>query len=147
MSSYGSFSETVTLKEGDNVFTFKATNSLGKSSAVITKTITFNVDGPSLTLDFIPETSSSKTLTLSGKATDKNDSYPKIYMNNELVSSYGSFSESVTLKEGDNVFTFKATNSLGKSSAVVTKTIKFNVGGPALTLDLYRRQAAARPSR
>ncbi|WP_159067826.1 hypothetical protein [Paenibacillus ihuae] len=39
--------------------------------------------------------------------TDKNDSYPKIHMNNELV----------TLKEGVNVFTFKAINSLGKNSA------------------------------
>ncbi|MNC21113.1 hypothetical protein D3C75_690820 [compost metagenome] len=135
VSSYGSFSETVTLKEGNNVFTFKATNSLGKSSEVITKTIKFNVGGPVLNLDLVPETSGSKTVTLSGKATDNNDSYPKIYMNDKLVSSYGSFNETVTLKEGDNVFTFKATNSLGKSSEVITKTIKFNIGGPALILD------------
>ncbi len=135
VGSYGSFEKTVTLKEGDNVFTFKATNKLGKSSTVITKTINFSVGGPVLTLDLIPETSSSKTVTLSGKATDKNDSYPKIYLNDELVGSYGSFEKTVTLKEGANVFTFKATNSLGKSSPAVTKTITFNVGGPVLTLD------------
>ncbi|WP_341348327.1 S-layer homology domain-containing protein [Paenibacillus sp. FSL H3-0469] len=135
VSSYGPFRETVTLKEGVNTFTFKATNSLGKSS-VITKTIMFNVGGPVLTLDLIPETSSSQTITLSGKATDKNDSSPKIYMNDELVSSYGPFRETVTLKEGVNTFTFKAVNSLGKSSEAITKTITFKVDGPVLTLDL-----------
>lgn len=136
VGEYGSFNKTVTLKEGANTFNFKATNSLGKSSAVITKVITFNVDGPVLSLDQIPETSSSKTVTLSGKATDKNDSYPKIYMNDELVGEYGSFNKSVTLKEGVNTFTFKAVNSLGKSSAAATKTITFAVDSPVLTLDL-----------
>ncbi|WP_216083738.1 S-layer homology domain-containing protein [Paenibacillus riograndensis] len=144
VGSFGSFNKTVTLKEGDNVFTFKATNKLGKSSAVITKTITFSVGGPVLTLDLIPETSSSKTVTLSGIATDKNDSNPKIYMNDELVGSYSSFNKSVTLKEGDNIFTFKAINNLGKSSAVITKTITFSVGGPVLTLDLIPETSSSK---
>ncbi|WP_052088437.1 S-layer homology domain-containing protein [Paenibacillus wynnii] len=135
VGSYGSFSKTVTLNEGENVFRFKATNSLGKSSTVITKTITFTVGGPVITLDMIPETSNSTTITLSGKATDKNDSYPKIYLNDQLVGSYGTFSKTVTLKEGENVFTFKATNNLGKSSSVITKTVTFTVGVPVLTLD------------
>lgn len=136
ISSYGTFNKEVILKEGENVFTFKATNSLGKNSSVITKKITFTVGGPELTLDFIPETSSSTSITLSGTATDKNDSYPKIYMNDQLVGSYGTFNKTVTLKEGENVFTFKATNSLGKSSSIITHKVVFTVGGPELTLDL-----------
>ncbi|MFF2910882.1 S-layer homology domain-containing protein [Paenibacillus sp. NPDC057934] len=135
ISSYGTFNKDVTLKEGENVFRFKAVNSLGKSSEVITKTITFAIGGPELTIDFVPETSSSTTLTLTGKATDKNDNYPKIYLNDQLISSYGSFNKDVTLKEGDNVFTFKAVNSLGKSSEVITKTVKFEVSAPELKLD------------
>ncbi|MFC3748206.1 S-layer homology domain-containing protein [Paenibacillus sp. GCM10012306] len=135
ISSYGTFSKDVTLKEGENVFTFKATNRLGKSSAVVTKKIIFAVGGPELTLDLVPETSSTKTITFSGKATDKNDYSPKIYMNDQLISSYGSFSKDVTLKEGENVFRFKAVNSLGKSSEIITKTITFAVGGPELTID------------
>ncbi|ULO08654.1 S-layer homology domain-containing protein [Paenibacillus sp. 19GGS1-52] len=135
INSYGSFNVNMTLKEGENVFTFKATNSLGKSSSIITKKVIFTVGGPELTLDFIPETSSVDSVTLSGKATDKNDSYPKIYINDKLINSYGSFNVNMTLKEGENVFTFKATNSLGKSSEVITKTIVFSVGGPELKLD------------
>jgi len=135
VGSYGEFSKTVTLKEGLNVFHFKATNSLGKSSAIITKTVTFEIGGPELILDNVPETSNTATIRLTGRATDKNDNYPKIYMNDQLVGSYGEFSKDVTLKEGPNVFRFKATNSLGKSSTVITKTITFEIGGPELILD------------
>jgi len=136
VGNYGEFSELVTLKEGPNVFRFKATNSLGKSSTVITKTIIFEVGGPELILDNVPEISTSATVRLTGRAKDKNDNYPKVYMNDELVSNYyGEFSETVTLKEGPNIFRFKATNNLGKSSVVITKTITFEVGGPELILD------------
>jgi len=135
VGSYGEFSKEVTLKEGLNVFHFKATNSLGKSSAIITKTVTFEIGGPELILDNVPEISNSATIRLTGRAKDKNDNYPKIYINDQLVGSYGEFSKEVTLKEGPNVFRFKATNSLGKSSAVITKTITFEIGGPELILD------------
>ncbi|WP_169834433.1 S-layer homology domain-containing protein [Paenibacillus donghaensis] len=144
VGSYGSFREEVTLKEGENVFVFKATNSLGKSSALITKKIIFTVGGPELKLDLVPETSSSKTVTLSGSATDKNDGYPKIYLNDKLVGSYGSFHEEVTLKEGENTFVFKAVNNLGKSSEVITKKITFTVGGPELKLDLVPETSSSK---
>lgn len=140
VSTYGgTFSKTVTLKEGENVLRFKAVNSLGKSSEVITKTITFAVGGPELLVDFVPETTASTSITLTGKATDKNDNSPKIYLNDQLLNSYSygysSFSKDVTLKEGDNVFTFKAVNNLGKSSEVITKTIRLEVSAPELKLD------------
>ncbi|OKP78416.1 hypothetical protein A3844_29060 [Paenibacillus helianthi] len=118
VGSYGSFNKSVTLKEGANVFTFKATDNLGKSSEPVTKTITFSVGAPVLTLDYTPETTSNKQLTLSGNATDLNDSNPKIYLNDELVGSYGSFYKSVTLAEGSNKFVFKVTNSFGKVTTV-----------------------------
>ncbi|OBZ09830.1 hypothetical protein A8L34_21405 [Bacillus sp. FJAT-27264] len=135
VGSYGSFNKTVTLKEGENVFIFKATNSLGKISETITKKIIFSVGGPELVLDLVPETSNDATITLSGTATDKNDSSPKIYMNDQLVGSYGSFNKTVTLKEGENVFTFKATNNLGKSSATIKKIVVFTIAAPELQLD------------
>ncbi len=124
INSYGSFNVNMTLKEGENVFTFKATNSLGKSSEVITKTIVFNAGGPELKLDYIPESTKSEQITLSGSAMDANDSYPKIYLNDKLLSSYGSFNEKVTLKEGSNTFVFKVTNSFGKVTTI-EKTVVY----------------------
>lgn len=88
---------------------------------MVEKQIVVTLGGPVLTLDLIPETSSSKTVTLSGKATDKNDGYPKIYMNDQLVGEYGSFNKTVTLKEGANTFNFKATNSLGKAQRLLPR--------------------------
>lgn len=90
----------------------------------MTKTITFNVSEPVLKLDYIPETTKTKQLTLTGSVTDANDSSPKVYLNDKLISSYGSFYESVTLTEGSNTFVFKVTNSFGKM-VTVEKTVVY----------------------
>ena len=132
--STSTFSETVKLSEGENVFTFKAVNNLNKESETITKTIVFDVGGPKLTINPVSERTTKDTVTITGSATDTNDSYPKIYMNGEYVST-SSFSETVKLSEGENVFTFKAVNNLNKESETITKTIVFDVGGPKLTVN------------
>ncbi|MGZ9585608.1 S-layer homology domain-containing protein [Paenibacillus marinisediminis] len=134
VSSYnGSFSEEYTLRNGENTFVFKAVNKNGKET-VVTKRVTFNADGPVLRVNDLPAVSTNETITISGTVTDKNDSYPTVYLNDEklYVASYnGAFSQEVKLKEGVNTFTIRATNKAGKSSKV-TKSIEFSVGAPVL---------------
>jgi hypothetical protein len=133
--SGGHFEESITLTEGENVLTFKATNNSGKS-AVVTKTITFGTDAPALLIDYIPDTTNLKTVQVSGKVTDKNDSQPNVYLNDTKLYLWGEgyFEKSVVLKEGPNNLIFKAINSFGKITTDV-KTITFNVEGPALIID------------
>ncbi|TBL79514.1 S-layer homology domain-containing protein [Paenibacillus thalictri] len=123
-SFWGSFSKTVQLEEGENTLVFKARNSSGKTT-VVTKTITFNVGGPVLKVYDIPETTSRSSITISGTVSDKNDSRPVVYLNDEQIdSSWGSFSKYVPLKLGENSLVIKAVNNLGKSSTV-TKSVYY----------------------
>lgn len=134
-SYYGTWEKEVTLKEGENTFAIKATNSLGKTTTV-TKIITFTSGAPDLVITNCPETSTVKTVTLSGRVADTNDKNPKVYINDELLSVnsyYGTWSKDVTLKEGTNTFTIKATNALGKST-VLTRTVTFSVAAPDLII-------------
>lgn len=112
---YGS-STTVYLKQGTNTITIKAVNSLGKATEQ-SHEIVFEPQAPSLTLGYAPETTASKTITLSWTASDDNDSYPKVYVNDQLVS-YGS-TMNVTLTAGINTFKLVASNSYGKTTEVV----------------------------
>lgn len=123
-------SATVELEEGDNTITVTATNSAGKSAEVV-KHVVFQGGGPVLKVQDIPATVSKDSVTVSWIVTDKNDSYPKVYLNGELV--YGT-SSTVSLKEGANTITVKAVNSLGKST-VVTKTVVLSGGAPDLKVD------------
>ncbi len=132
---YGAWSKKVNLIEGRNTFEIKATNSAGKCVVVI-KTIVFNMDVPILVLTNCQETSTLNKVNLSGRVSDVNDKSPKVYINDELVSVnsyYGTWSKDVALKEGDNTFTIKAINSLGKVTTII-KTIKFNCAAPELII-------------
>ncbi|SDD65574.1 S-layer homology domain-containing protein [Paenibacillus sp. UNCCL117] len=121
--------KTVELQEGANTITVKAVNSLGKTTTV-TKQITFNTDGPVLKVSDIPETTDKQTVTVSWSVSDKNDSSPKVYVNDEVQSGYTT-SKTISLEEGVNTIVFKATNKLGKS-ITVTKTISLGTGAPNL---------------
>lgn len=127
---YGSTSTTVTLKEGSNTITVTATNSHGKSTEVV-KHVVFQSGGPVLNILNVPATTDKQTLTINWTVEDKNDSYPKVYLDGEQL--YGS-STTVSLKEGTNTLTFRAVNSNGKSTEVV-KTIVLNGGAPVLTVN------------
>lgn len=125
---YGN-SATVTLEEGDNAITVRAENAAGKS-AEVTKHVAFTSGGPVLTVADLPETTDKETISVSWTAKDKNDTSPRVYVN-DREQYYGS--TTVTLKEGVNTIVVKATNSLGKSTTV-TKTITFSVGTSTLTV-------------
>jgi hypothetical protein len=121
------------LDEGTNEFKIVAENGDGKQT-VITKTITY-AGGPELVVTQCPETSANKEITIAGNVKDANDSYPKLYINNDSIDIgwNGKWSETFTLSEGKNTFTIKATNSSGKSTTI-TKEVIFNVGAPELII-------------
>ena len=132
-NSYGSWSKDVTLKEGENTFTIVATNSLGKSTTE-TRTISFGVGAPTLTIVTCPETSDNEKITIKGTVSDVNDNKGDINVTvngNVAYNSYGSWSKEVTLEEGINTITIVATNSLGKSTTEERK-IKFSISAPEI---------------
>lgn len=129
----GIWSKVVTLVEGDNALTVKAINSLGLITTVIRK-ITFSVGAPELTITVCPDSSTTKTVTISGKVTDVNDKNPTVYINGDLLPVNlmdGSWSATAALVDGINIFEIKATNSYGKST-VITKNIIY-VNTPPVT--------------
>jgi Predicted solute binding protein len=127
------WSKDVTLQDGVNSFVIKAVDCYGKSSSV-TKTIIFTTSAPNIIINNCPESSSFSKVTMSGKVTDVNDSSPKLYINDELISlSNNNWSKELTLKEGTNTVTIKAINSLGKTTTII-RTINFVVGAPKLVL-------------
>ncbi|MEK8132600.1 S-layer homology domain-containing protein [Paenibacillus filicis] len=122
--------KTIELQEGSNTITVKAVNSLGKATTV-TKKIIFNTGGPVLKVADVPETTDKQSVIVSWSVTDKNDSSPKVYINDELQSY--TTSKTISLVEGVNTIVFKATNGLGKSTTI-TKTISLGTGAPTLKL-------------
>ena len=138
----GSWSKSITLTEGRNTLTIRATNNNGESTEITKEVVyTSTVSSPELTITQCPATSSQNTITISGTVKDSIDSYPSVYINNELlyVEWDGDWSKTVTLSQGKNTFTIKATNSSGKST-VITKEVVYNVAvapaasAPVLTI-------------
>ncbi|QJD85952.1 S-layer homology domain-containing protein [Cohnella herbarum] len=118
------------LEEGNNDITVVAENSSGKSTKVV-KRVVFQSGGPVLNVLNVPETTDKELLKVSWTVQDKNDNAPKVYLNGE--QQYGTTTH-VNLKEGTNTLTFKAVNSIGKTTEV-TKTVVLNGGAPVLTVD------------
>ena len=120
----GSFSKNVTLSEGDNLFVFRAVNKYGKSTT-IAKTVRFGEIGqPTLTVDDVPAEVSTDVLTISGRVSDSLDPDVSVFVNDRKVaSSAGSWTATVTLKEGSNDIIIVATNKFGKSTTIVKKVI------------------------
>ncbi|MNI31437.1 Cellulosome-anchoring protein precursor [compost metagenome] len=132
----GQFKEGFKLDE-EGTFDIRIVAKLPSGKATtVTKKVTYEIAGPTLKVDDIPETTTSQTINISGTVSDKSDSNPVVYLNDKKIySSYGSFSESnISLEEGENILTFKAKNSNGKTT-VVKKTITFSSGGPVLKVD------------
>ncbi|WP_052486984.1 S-layer homology domain-containing protein [Gordoniibacillus kamchatkensis] len=122
------FDQIYSLQSGDNTITLRAKNSYGKENK-ITKTVTLNADGPKIIIDSdIPSTTSNQTLIISGRAQDKNDDNPKIYLYLNDVNVdlfYGQFSKYLTLKNGSNTIMVKAVDNLNETSTV-TKAVYYN---------------------
>ncbi|GBF76402.1 hypothetical protein PA598K_04868 [Paenibacillus sp. 598K] len=123
-------SEDVALKPGINTIVVKAVNAAGKSTEVKV-TIEMSSTAPTLTVNPIPTTTTTKDLTISWSISDINDYSPVVYVNDKKVS-WGN-SQDILLKEGVNTITVKATNKLGQSTEV-TKTITFEPPAPELKL-------------
>ena len=136
VSSYnGSWETTLTLTEGDNDVKIIATNNLGKSTTE-TRTISFGVGAPTITITSCPSSSDTKSVTIEGYVKDTNDSRPSLTVNGKSVSvsSYnGHWETTLTLTEGENDVKIEATNNLGKSTTE-TRTINFGVGAPTITI-------------
>ncbi|MCR8631142.1 S-layer homology domain-containing protein [Paenibacillus radicis (ex Xue et al. 2023)] len=131
--SDGEFKEGFILdKEGSYDIKIASILPSGKSTT-INKRIKYQVGGPSLNVDSVPEVVESNSLTISGSASDENDFRPAIYINAEKAGE-GSFNKTITLHEGENVLTIKAVSSTGKET-VVTRKVTLNLGGPALKID------------
>lgn len=128
----GTYTGSISLVEGENTLSFKATSSTGKSSVVVKK-ITYVVAPPVVTVDTLPETTTTKTITITASATDSNDSYPKLYLNGQYITER-TFTRTVNLTEGENVFQIYATNNLGKTSETLVKKVTYVVPGPTLTV-------------
>ncbi|MCC3372494.1 S-layer homology domain-containing protein [Cohnella sp. REN36] len=128
---YGtSGSAQVNLEDGDNEITVVAENSAGKSAKVV-KHVVFQGNGPTLNVMNVPESTDKDTLNVTWTVQDKNDPSPKVYLNGQQL--YGT-STTVSLREGANTLSFKAVNSLGKTTEV-TKTVVLNGAAPTLAVD------------
>lgn len=129
-SSYSS-SASVRLEEGDNRIVIKAENKFGKSTEIV-KHVYFQSGGPVLNVNHIPETTTKQTLSLSWTVSDKNDTDPKVYVNDEAQYYKNA---TITLEAGLNTIHFKAVNKLGKTTQL-TRTVNFEPPAPKLTLNL-----------
>jgi hypothetical protein len=123
LQSYYTTSLSVDLIEGENTFTFKATNSNGKSTS-ISKKITFTPPAPVLSFGYMPVNTTSSNISVSWNVSDKNDSYPKVYLN-DILQSYYQTNTSMSLNVGANQINLVATNKYGKQSSV-TQTVYRN---------------------
>ncbi len=126
VSYNGDWSTTVNLNEGTNTITFVAVNDLGKTTTE-TRTVTFKAGSPQITFTNCPNSTKQQNLSIQGRI--KGDiTGIKLYINDSevSVSSYdGSFSKSVYLDEGENVFEFRAVNYYGNTDEVV-KIIEYS---------------------
>ena len=116
-----SFSVTTALEDGENALVFRSVNSYGKETSIM-KTVTYisEMKAPELEVDDIPSATNEDTVEISGSVYDALDSSAVVYVNDNKVSSgNGSFSETISLKEGVNNINVKATNSYGKTTTVL----------------------------
>lgn len=133
VDSKQSWSQVIQLKEGQNTFEIALTNLSGKVAKEI-KTITYQAGLPVLTFTECPTQVATNRVTIRGTMVDPNYSV-KLTVNGEAVddtwTSNGTkqWSESVVLKEGDNVYEFVLTNSIGKVTKE-TRTIVYKTALP-----------------
>ena len=121
-----SYSKNATLKlnEGENTIVIQAKNNSGKTVEVIKK-VTFTPPAPTLTFGYVPENVSVNTFKLTWTVSDKNDNYPKVYVNDKLIEYNSSLD--VSLTPGQNTFVFVVSNSFGKTT---TKKVVINYFSP-----------------
>jgi hypothetical protein len=124
LAGSGKATTTLDLKDGDNTFEFKAVNRGGKESKAVQKRVSFSSPSPIVTVEALPETTRSNTVTVKVTALDRNDPGPTLYINGQAVGQ-GSATKAVTLTPGENTIEIKAGNKQGKMSTPILKKIKY----------------------
>lgn len=114
-----------TLVVGNNTFVIKATSDSGLQT-VYQKVVSFNPSVPTLNLSPVPAVTSEAKLTLTGNASDANDSQFVLKINGEVVSltSTGNFSKELTLAVGNNTIVISAVNQYGLENSII-KTVTY----------------------
>jgi|GEM_PF-4261447 len=105
----GSFNYEIALTEGENIISVTATDAAGNSA---TKDIRVVKDSaaPTLEIDSIPDTVSTRQITVSGTA----EPGSKVYVNGkQVITTNGAFSTDVSLATGSNIITVSAVDSAG----------------------------------
>jgi len=128
VQSDGSFyAEVPLLVEGENNITFVLSDPAGNTVSdyrIVTRDTTL----PTLTLESIPEKTTSNTIRIEGVT----ESDSKVTINGRFldVESDGSFSEDVTLSWGPNLIVVESTDQAGNVQRI-TKVVSLE-GGPAV---------------
>lgn len=114
----GSFTTLVSLKPGENEFTFTAVNQYGVTAE---KSITIvRLSAPSIYISNYPERTQEPSATVEGVVSDSDLETVRLSCNGKEISfeQDGSFTVDVTLNTiGFNPFTFEAVNRYEKSAA------------------------------
>lgn len=122
----GEWRKSCTLTEGENTFTIVGKNEAGKT-VTETRTVNLTIAAPTFYFYNCPETTTSQTVSLVGRVTD--DYTPvRLFLNDQAlnVDYRGDFTKEVSLVPGENVFTFRAVNAMGKET-IETKTVVYQV--------------------
>ncbi|HKN67441.1 MAG TPA: Ig-like domain-containing protein [Gemmatimonadaceae bacterium] len=132
----GSFSvpSTALANEGDNTFTFVATDAAGNNTTA-TRHVTRDTQPPTLTIAAPAdnEITNNASVTVSGSATDASAVTVTVNGTPATRDASGTFSAPVTLSEGPATITVVATDAAGNASTA-TRTRTIDLTPPTLTV-------------
>lgn len=132
----GSFSvpSTALANEGDNTFTFVATDAAGNSTTA-TRHVTRDTQPPTLTIAAPAdnEISNNASVTVSGSATDASAVTVTVNGTPATRDASGTFSAPLTLSEGPGTITVVATDAAGNASTA-TRARTVDLTPPTLTV-------------
>lgn len=107
------------LTVGNNSFIVKIVSDSGLL-ATYQKVVSFNPSAPVINLSPVPAVTTEAKLTITGNASDANDSQFVLKINGEVVtlSSTGNFSKELTLVAGNNSIVISAVNQYGLENSI-----------------------------
>lgn len=119
ISQPGSWQEELFLEPGNNNFTFKMIDFDG-TEYIKDVLVVFTPTAPSIELDYFSDSVTTRTIRLTGRIQDKNDSRPALFINNEKVqvSDGGVFSQEIFLEKGQNDILIEGVNKFGIKSSI-----------------------------
>lgn len=111
----GAFSSDVTLHDGENTITAKASTDSGSTDPSEPVTVVLDQKKPSLTIDSPSDglKTNHESVTVSGKAQDDHPDWVKVNGQRADVASDGSYSKRILLDSGDNAIRVVAQDKAG----------------------------------